>query len=326
VLLATGSRAAELPGIPFDGETVVTAREALAFAAVPKHLLVVGAGYIGLELGSVWRRLGAQVTVVELLPKMLPTMDGQAADTLMRSLKKQGIAFRMEARVTGIEKRDSQIVVLLEGSDGTGELACDKVLVAVGRRPLTDGLGLDEAGVALDPQGRVTVDDNYLTTAVGIYAIGDLIAGPMLAHKAMEEGVVCVERMHGEASQVDYAYLPGICYTWPEVASVGKTEEQLKGEGIPYAAGKFSFMANGRAKCMDETDGFVKILAHAETGRVLGVHIVGPRASDQIAEAVTAMTYGATAQDIAMTFHAHPTLSEAMKEAALDVDKQAIHA
>jgi len=325
VLLATGSRAAELPGIPFDGETVVTAREALAFSAVPAHLLVVGAGYIGLELGSVWRRLGAQVTVVELLPKMLPTMDGQAADTLMRSLRKQGIAFRMETRVTGIEKRESGVVALLEGADGAGELACDKVLVAVGRRPLTDGLGLAEAGVALDPQGRVTVNADYLTSAAGIYAIGDLIAGPMLAHKAMEEGAVCVERMHGEASQVDYAYLPGICYTWPEVASVGKTEEQLKAEGAPYAAGKFSFMANGRAKCMDETDGFVKILAHAETGRVLGVHIIGPRASDQIAEAVTAMTYGATAQDIAMTFHAHPTLSEAMKEAALDVEKRAIH-
>lgn len=325
VLLATGSRAAEVPGIPFDGETVVTAREALAFSEVPEHLLVVGAGYIGLELGSVWRRLGAQVTVVELLPKMLPTMDGQAADTLMRSLKKQGIAFRMETRVTGIEKRGDRTVALLAGPDGAEELACDKVLVAVGRRPLTDGLGLAEAGVALDPQGRVTVDENYRTSAEGVYAIGDLIAGPMLAHKAMEEGTVCIERLHGEASQVDYAYLPGICYTWPEVASVGKTEEQLKAEGTPYAAGKFSFMANGRAKCMDETDGFVKILAHAETGRVLGVHIIGPRASDQIAEAVTAMTYGATAQDIAMTFHAHPTLSEAMKEAALDVEKRAIH-
>ena len=325
VLLATGSRAAELPGIPFDGEIVVGAREALCFDRVPEHLLVVGAGYIGLELGSVWRRLGARVTVAELLPKMLPTMDGQAAETLMRSLKKQGIAFRMETRVAGLVKRDSTAVVTLSGAGGNEELVCDRVLVAIGRRPLTDGLGLESAGVRLDANGRVVVDADYRTAAAGIYAIGDLIAGPMLAHKAMEEGAVCVERLNGEASQVDYPCLPGICYTWPEVASVGKTEEQLKSDAVPYEAGKFSYMANGRARCMDETEGFVKVLAHGETGRVLGVHIIGPRASDQIAEAVTAMTYGATAEDIAMTFHAHPTLSEAMKEAALDVMKRAVH-
>jgi dihydrolipoamide dehydrogenase len=325
VLLATGSSAAELPGIPFDGEIVVGAREALCFDRVPEHLLVVGAGYIGLELGSVWRRLGARVTVAELLPKMLPTMDGQAAETLMRSLKKQGIAFRMETRVAGLVKRDSTAVVTLSGAGGTEELVCDRVLVAIGRRPLTGGLGLESAGVLLDANGRVVVDADYRTAAAGIYAIGDLIAGPMLAHKAMEEGAVCVERLNGEASQVDYPCLPGICYTWPEVASVGKTEEQLKSDAVPYEAGKFSYMANGRARCMDETEGFVKVLAHGETGRVLGVHIIGPRASDQIAEAVTAMTYGATAEDIAMTFHAHPTLSEAMKEAALDVMKRAVH-
>src|SRR6266568_3004755 len=295
VLLATGSEAVELPFMPFDEKTVVSAREALAFDKVPEHLLVVGAGYIGLELGSVWRRLGSQVTVVELLPKMLPTMDGQA-------------------------------VVTVEGGGASDEIVCDKVLVAVGRRPLADGLGLAEAGVKLADHGRIEVDDNYQVTAPGIYAIGDLIKGPMLAHKAMEEGVVFAERLTGQASQVEYDYLPGICYTWPEAASVGKSEEQLKSEGISYAAGKFSFIANGRAKCMDETDGFVKVLAHAETGRVLGIHIVGPRASDMIAEAVTVMTYGGSAADIALTFHAHPTLSEALKEAALDVEKRAIHA
>ncbi len=326
VLLATGSTAAALPGLPFDGETVVSAREALSFATVPEHLLVVGAGYIGLELGSVWRRLGARVTVVELLPKPLPATDGQVADALVRSLKKQGIAFRFETRVTGLAKRDGQTVAGIDGPGGNEELPCTALLVAVGRKPLTDGLGLEAAGVKLDGHGRIPVDKNYQTSAPGIYAIGDLIPGPMLAHKAMEEAVVFAERLHGEASQVDYDYLPGICYTWPEAASVGKTEEQLKNEGIPYGSGRFSFMANGRARCLDETEGFVKILAHQQTGRLLGVHIIGPRASDLIAEAVTAMTYGGTVQDVAMTFHAHPTLSEAMKEAALDVEKRTIHA
>ncbi len=326
VILATGGEAVELPSIPFDGETVVGAREALSFGEVPEHLLVVGAGFIGLELGSVWRRLGARVTVVEALPKMLPKTDVQVADALMRSLKKQGIKFMMESRVTGISTADGKALVRVAGAEESEEIACDKVLVAVGRRPLTAGLGLEEAGVKLDPQGRVTVNTDYESSVSGIYAIGDLIAGPMLAHKAMEEGVVCVERMAGEASQVEYDFLPGICYTWPEAASVGKSEEELKEAGIPYAAGRFNFMGNGRARCMDETEGFVKVLAHGETGRVLGVHIIGPRASDMIAEAVTVMTYGGTAADIAMTFHAHPTLSEAMKEAALDVEKRAIHA
>jgi dihydrolipoamide dehydrogenase len=326
VLLATGSEAVELPFMPFDGETVVSAREALSFAKVPEHLLVVGAGYIGLELGSVWRRLGAQVTVVELLPKMLPTMDGQVADTLMRSLKKQGIAFLMETRVTGCARKDGRAVVTVETNGATAELLCDKVLVAVGRKPLLDELGLAAAGVKLDERGRITVDDNYQTSAPGIYAIGDLIKGPMLAHKAMEEGVVFAERLAGQASEVEYAYVPGVCYTWPEAASVGRSEEELKNEGTAYAVGRFSFSANGRAWCMDETDGFVKVLAHAGTGRVLGIHIIGPRASDLIAEAVTVMTYGGSAEDIALTFHAHPTLSEAVKEAALDVQKRAIHA
>ncbi len=325
VILATGSEAVELPFLPFDGKTVVSAREALSFKDVPEHLLVVGAGYIGLELGSVWRRLGARVTVVEMLPKMLPKTDGQVADALTRALKKQGIKFMMETRVTGLATAEGKAQVRVAAMEESEEIECDKILVAVGRAPLINGLGIEEAGVKLDPQGRVTVNGDYETTAPGIHAIGDLIAGPMLAHRAMEEGVVCVERMAGQASEVEYDYLPGICYTWPEAASVGKSEEDLKEEGVPYAAGRFNFMANGRARCMDETEGFVKLLAHRDTGRVLGVHIIGPRASDMIAEAVTVMTYGGTAEDIAMTFHAHPTLSEAMKEAALDVEKRAIH-
>jgi dihydrolipoamide dehydrogenase len=325
ILLATGSGPVELPFLPFDGETVVSAREVLAFDRVPEHLLVVGAGYIGLELGSVWLRLGSRVTVVEMLPRMIPTMDGQLADTLMRSIRKQGMKFMMETRVTGASVANGQATVRVSAGEESEEIVCDRVLVAVGRRPLTAGLGLEEAGIGLDPQGRMTVNDDYETIIPGIYAIGDLIAGPMLAHKAMEEGVVFAERLAGLASVVEYDYLPGVCYTWPEAASVGKTEEDLKAEGIPYSAGKFSFMANGRAKCMDETEGFVKILADGSTGRVLGIHIIGPRASDMIAEAVTVMTYGGSAQDIALTFHAHPTLSEAVKEAALDVEKRAIH-
>ncbi|CAG0952497.1 dihydrolipoamide dehydrogenase [Geobacteraceae bacterium] len=325
VLLATGSEAAAIPFMPFDGDTVASAREALSFDRVPEHLLVVGAGYVGLELGSVWRRLGSQVTVVEMLPKMLPNTDGQVADTLMRSLKKQGIAFRMETKVTGFAKRDGKAVVTVESGGATEEIACDKVLVAAGRRPLTAGLGLEDLGVRLE-EGRIAVDANYLTSVPGVYAIGDLIHGPMLAHKAMVEGEVFAERLAGQASVVDYAFIPGIVYTWPEAAGVGRTEEQLKAEGVAYSVGKFPFMANGRAKCMDETEGFVKILATPDTGRVLGIHVIGPRASDLIAEAVTVMTYGGSAADIAMTFHAHPTLAEAMKEAALDVEKRAIHA
>jgi dihydrolipoamide dehydrogenase len=266
------------------------------------------------------------VTVVETLPKMLPNTDGQVADALMRALKKQGIKFLMETRVTGASSSKGKAIVRVASMEESEEIACDKVLVAVGRRPLTAGLGLDEAGVRLDPQGRVNVTENYETSVPGIHAIGDLIPGPMLAHRAMEEGAVCLERLAGQASVVEYDYLPGICYTWPEAAGVGKTEEEIKTENLPYSVGRFNFMGNGRARCMDETEGFVKILAHKETGRVLGIHIIGPRASDLIAEAVTVMTYGGSAEDIAMTFHAHPTLSEAMKEAALDVEKRAIHA
>lgn len=325
VLLATGSEAAPIPTLPFDGELVVSAREALSFDRLPEHLLVVGAGYIGLELGSVWRRLGSRVTVVEMLPRMLPNSDGQLAEALMRSLKKQGLAFRMATRVTGCERDGARARVTVESEGVTERLDCDRILVAAGRRPLTAGLGLEELGVRLEG-GRVAVDADYRTSVPGIYAIGDLIKGPMLAHKAMEEGTVFAERLVGQASVVDYDYIPGIVYTWPEGASVGKTEEQLKEAGIPYAAGSYPFMANGRAKCLDETEGFVKILARPETGRVLGIHILGPRASELIAEAVTVMTYGGSVEDIAMTFHAHPTLAEVVKEAALAVEKRAIHA
>ena len=324
VLLATGSEAVQLPGLPFDGVDVVSAREALSFGAVPEHLLVVGGGYIGLELGSVWLRLGAQVTVAEMLPRLVAGSDGQVADALMRSLKKQGMRFLMGAKVAGVEKRDGRLLARVELEGGAQEVVCDKVLVAVGRRPLSAGLGLEELGVKLEA-GRVTVDGNYQTSVAGIYAIGDLISGPMLAHKAMEEGAVCMERMKGEPSLVDYGCIPGVCYTWPEAASVGKTEEALKEAGVSYKSGKFNFIGNGRARCMDETEGFVKVLADSEGGRVLGIHIIGPRASDMIAEAVTVMSFGGSAEDIALTVHAHPTLSEAMKEAALDVDKRALH-
>jgi dihydrolipoamide dehydrogenase len=325
VLLATGSRSVELPFLPFDGATVVSSREALAFTRVPEHLLVIGGGYIGLELGSVWNRLGAKVTVIEMLPWPLPNTDRQSADALVRSLQKQGMTFMLQAGVTGADIGNGAAVVRIQAGDRTEEITCDKILVAVGRKPLTENLGLAEVGIDLDEKGRVVVDGNYQTSVHGIYAIGDLISGPLLAHKAMEEGVVCVELLAGQASRVEYEFIPGVIYTWPELAYVGKTEEELKSGDVPYTVGRFPFSANGRARCMDDTDGFAKVLAHKETGRVLGIHIIGPRASDMIAEAVTVISYGGSAQDIALTFHAHPTLSEALKEAALDVEKRAIH-
>ena len=326
VLLATGSEAAGLSGISFDGQVVVSAREALSFEKLPEHLIVAGGGYIGLEMGSVWRRLGCKVTVMEMLPQILPNMDRQVADTLYRSLRKQGIQFKLGTRINNVRRIGSKAIV--EFNDGTGseEIDCDKVLVAVGRRPLTAGLGLEELGVELNGQGRIVINRDYQTSVPGIYAVGDLVPGPMLAHKASEEGVVCVERMAGQQAAVEYDYIPGVCYTWPEVASVGSTEEQLKEASIPYRSGRFNFAALGRARCMDESEGFVKILAHLETDRVLGVHIIGPRASDLIAEAATVMSFSGTARDIALMCHAHPTLSEAIREAALDVHKEAIHA
>jgi dihydrolipoamide dehydrogenase len=326
VLLATGSEAVTLPAAPFDGQVVVSAREALSFDTVPEHLIVAGGGYIGLEIGSVWRRLGARVTIMEMLPRILPNMDQQVADTLYRSLRKQGIQFRLGTRITGVRRIGAKAIVQFNDGSGSEEVDCDRVLIAVGRRPLTAGLDLERLGIALDEKGRVIADADYQTTLPGIFAVGDLVAGPMLAHKASEEGIVCVERMVGQHSMVEYDYIPGVCYTWPESACVGQSEEQLKESGIVYNTGRFNFAALGRARCMDETEGFVKILAHAETDRVLGVHIIGPRASDLIAEAVTVMSFGGTARDIALTCHAHPTLSEALKEAALDIHKEAIHA
>jgi dihydrolipoamide dehydrogenase len=325
VLLATGSEAVSLPAAPFDEQVIVSAKEALSFDRLPEHLIVAGGGYIGLEMGSVWRRLGAQVTVIEMLPGILPTMDRQAADTLYRSLRKQGIQFKMGTRITGVRRIGAKAIVQFNDGSGSEEIDCDRVLIAVGRKPLTAGLGLDELGISCDDKGRVVVDAEYRTTIPGIYAVGDLVTGPMLAHKASEEGVVCVERMAGQHSVVEYDYIPGVCYTWPEAAAIGQSEEQLKESGIPYTAGKFNFAALGRARCMDETEGFVKILAHTESDRVLGVHIVGPRASDLIAEAVAVMSFGGTSRDIALICHAHPTLPEAMKEAALDVHKEALH-
>ncbi|QEM68634.1 dihydrolipoyl dehydrogenase [Geobacter sp. FeAm09] len=326
VLLATGSEAAMLPGIPYDGQVVVTAREALCFDELPQHLVVAGGSFIGLELGSVWRRLGAQVTVIEMMPQIVPVMDRQAGDTLYRSLRKQGIQFKLGTRITGVRRIGSKAIVQYNAGTGSEEIDCDRLLVAVGRRPLTAGLNLEGVGVRLDEKGRVAVDGDYQTSVPGVYAIGDLVPGPMLAHKASEEGVACVERMAGKVAVVEYEYIPGVVYTWPEGATVGKTEEQLKEAGTPYRSGRFNFAALGRARCMDETEGFVKILAHEDTDRVLGVHIVGPRASDLIAEAAAIMSFGGTARDIALICHAHPTLPEAVREAALDVHKEAIHA
>ncbi len=325
ILLATGSEPIPLPGIPFDGRLVVSAREALAFEQVPEHLVVVGAGYIGLELGSVWRRLGAKVTVMEALPGIISTSDRQLADYLQRTLKKQGIAFRLNTRVTAVLSKGKGLIVQSSSDSENAEVDCDRLLVAIGRRPLISTLGIESLGVQRDKNGRIVVDENFQTTVSGIYAIGDLIPGPMLAHKASEEAVACVERISGKETVLDYDALPGIVYTWPEGASVGKTEEELKGSGVNYKVGKFNFMGNGRARAMDETDGFVKVLADPDSDRILGIHIVGPRASDMIAEAVTAITLKATAHVLGSQFHAHPTLSEALKEAALDLNKEAIH-
>ena len=325
VLLATGGKVAEVPSIKVDNEVIIDNWGALCLNKVPEHLMIVGAGYIGLELGSVWLRLGAKVTVVELLPQMLPKTDADITKALQRSLKKQGMSFNMGTSVAGIDVAGGKATVKLSKKDKIKEVVVDKVLMSIGRKPNTDGIGLEEVGVELDERGCVKVDENYATTVSGIYAIGDLIPGPMLAHKASEEAVVFVERLVGKNSEVHYGTIPGVCYTWPEAASVGKTEQQLQEEGVPVKTGSFSFVGNGRARAMAETDGFVKVIAHAESGKVLGVHIFGPRASDMIAEAVAVMSYGGTAQEIGAMFHGHPTLSEAVKEAALDVDGAAVH-
>jgi dihydrolipoamide dehydrogenase len=326
VVLATGSEPSALPALPFDGTTIFGSTEALSLETVPEHLIVVGGGYIGLELGSVWARLGAKVTVLEFLPRILAQSDGELAGLVQKSLQKQGLTFHLETKVTGSAKKDGAVQVKAEARGKELTFKGDRVLVAVGRRPFTDGLGLAEAGVEVEAKtGRVVVDDGFRTRMEGVYAIGDLIAGPMLAHKASEEGVALAERLAGHKTHVNYAAIPSVIYTAPELASVGPTEEQLKSEGRQYRVGKFPFAANGRARCLDETEGLVKVLADARTDRVLAVHILGPRASELIAEAVLAMEYAASAEDIARTCHAHPTLSEAVGEAARAAWSAALH-
>ncbi|HKL25933.1 MAG TPA: dihydrolipoyl dehydrogenase [Desulfuromonadales bacterium] len=325
VLLATGSVAVELPHLGFDEAKIGHARDALEYQEVPEHLLVVGGGYIGLELGSVWLRLGAKVTVVEMLDEILPNTDQELAVELRKSLEKQGMTILTGTKVTGFDKQKSGLSVKVEG-ERDEPIACDRVLVAVGRKPCVEGLNLDEAGIDRNKQGQIEVDENYATSKAGVYAIGDLIHGPMLAHKAMDEGVVFVERLAGRESLVDYGLIPGVIYTMPEVASVGATEEELKENDIDYETGKFPFMANGRAKCMDETEGMVKILADPASGHLLGVHILGPKASELIAEAAAVMAFGGSIEDVELIMHPHPTLNEAFKEAALATMGRALHA
>lgn len=326
ILIATGSVSSELPFAKFDGKKIVSSTEALDFTEIPKRLVVVGGGYIGLELGSVWNRLGSEVIVVEMLPKIVPFMDAEVADALFKSLQRQGLKFHMGAKVNAVDASPSRPVVKITTSAGKDEsIECDKVLVSVGRRPFYDGLGLEEAGVQLDSARRIKVDEHYRTSAEGISAIGDVIAGPMLAHKAEDEGVAWAELVAGKPGHVNYDAIPSVVYTWPEVANVGLTEEQAREKyGEDVHIGKFPFIANGRAKAMGEREGFVKVIS-GPRDRLLGVHIFGPRASDMIAEAVAVMEFGGTAEDIARTCHSHPTLSEALKEAALAADGRVIH-
>lgn len=326
VLLATGSEAASLPALAFDGTSIVSSTEALAFDKVPSHLIVVGGGYIGLELGSVWSRLGSAVSVLEFLPRIVPAADAEMAGLLQQALAKQGLKFLLDTKVLSASVQAAKVVVNAQSKGQDVTVEGDRVLVAVGRQPCVAGLGLEEAGVALDARtGRVRVDASFRTTAEGVYAIGDLIAGPMLAHKAEEEGMAVAEILVGRPAHVNYDTIPSVVYTWPEMASVGATEEQLKERAIDYRVGKFPFSANGRARCLGDTEGQVKILADRRSDRILGVHILGPRASDLIGEAVVAMEFAGSAEDLARTCHAHPSLSEAIREAALAVDGRAIH-
>jgi dihydrolipoamide dehydrogenase len=328
LVIATGSTVAPLRGIAIDEATVVSSTGALNFDKVPGHLVVVGAGVIGLELGSVWSRLGAKVTVIEYLDRILPGMDGEVAKTFQRILTKQGFGFKLGSKVTGVAVTATGAKVSVEpAAGGVAEvIEADKVLVAVGRVAYTEGLGLDAVGVKLDERGRVVVDGHYASSVPGIFAIGDVIAGPMLAHKAEDEGVALAELLAGQAGHVNYDVIPGVVYTFPEVASVGRTEEELKAQGVAYKAGKFPFMANGRAKANQQTEGFVKVLADATTDRVLGVHIIGTSAGELIHECAVLMEFGGSSEDLARTCHAHPTLSEAVKEAAMAVEARAIHA
>jgi dihydrolipoamide dehydrogenase len=328
IVIATGSDVAKLRGIDIDEKRVVSSTGALSLAKVPDHLLVIGAGVIGLELGSVWRRLGAKVTVVEFVDGVLPGMDGEVRRQAQRLFEKQGMTFKLSSKVTAVDATGKKLKATVEPAKGDGKadtIEADIVLVSTGRVPFTDGLGLKEAGVALDERGRVVTNAHYATNVAGIFAIGDVIAGPMLAHKAEDEGVAVAELLAGQAGHVNYDVIPAVVYTMPEIASVGKSEEDLKAAGVAYNAGKFPFTANGRAKANQQTDGFVKILADAKTDRVLGVHIVGSDAGNMIAEAAVVMEFGGSAEDIARTCHAHPTLPEAVKEAAMAVAKRSIH-
>jgi dihydrolipoamide dehydrogenase len=327
IVIATGSDVAQLSGIEIDEKRIVSSTGALDLAKVPQRLVVVGAGIIGLELGSVWRRLGAEVTIVEYLDHILPGIDGEVARAFHRMQEKQGLVFKLSSKVVAVDASGNSLKVKVEPvAGGAAEpIEADTVLVAIGRLPYTDGLGLDAAGVRRDDRGRVIVDPRFESNVAGIYAIGDAIAGPMLAHKAEDEGVAVAELLAGQAGHVNYAVIPNIVYTFPQIASVGKTEEELNAEGIAYKVGKFPFAANARARANLATDGFVKVLADAKTDRVLGVHILGPDAETMIAEAAIAMEFGASSEDIARTCHAHPTLSEAVKEAALAVAKRAIN-
>ncbi|WP_047307244.1 dihydrolipoyl dehydrogenase [Rhodopseudomonas palustris] len=327
IVIASGSAVAQLKGIEIDEKRVVSSTGALSLDKVPGKLIVVGAGVIGLELGSVWRRLGAEVTVVEFLDRILPGMDAEVVKQFQRILEKQGFAFKLGAKVTGVDSSGAKLAVKVEAAAGGNPetLEADVVLVAIGRVPYTEGLGLKEAGIALDERGRVVIDNHFATSLKGVYAIGDVVRGPMLAHKAEDEGVAVAELIAGKAGHVNYDVIPGVVYTTPEVSCVGKTEEDLKQAGVAYTVGKFPFTANGRSKVNQTTDGFVKILADAKTDRVLGVHIIGREAGEMIHEAAVLMEFGGSAEDLARTCHAHPTRSEAIKEAALTVGKRAIH-
>jgi dihydrolipoamide dehydrogenase len=327
ILLATGSSPIDVPAMAFDGQQIVSSTEALAFDRVPEQLGIVGGGYIGLELGSVWMRLGAKVTVIEMLPKIGTTLDGQVGRTLDRILRKQGFDFRLNTQVIEAATDGKKVTVTVDTKGEQARLSFDRLLVSVGRRPNISGLGLEEAGVQLDDgTGHIRVDETCQTSVPGIYAIGDLVPGPMLAHKASAEGIAAVESMAGRAGEVNYDTIPAVVYTAPEVASVGLTEEHVKERRIPYCVGSYPFTGAGRARCMGETDGFVKLIAHSKTDRILGVHIIGPRAADMIAECGLAMEFGASSEDIARTIHGHPTFAEALQEAAMAVRKCSIYA
>lgn len=328
IVIATGSDVMPLPGVAIDEKQIVSSTGALDLKEVPKEMVVIGGGVIGLELGSVWSRLGAKVTVVEFLDRIIPGMDGELAKQMQKTLEKQGFTFKLGSKVTSAKAAKGGVALTVEPAKGgkAEDMKADVVLVAIGRKPYTENLGLEKVGVKLDNRGRVEVNDHWQTNVPSIYAIGDVIVGPMLAHKAEEEGVAVAESLAGQHGHVNYDVIPGVIYTWPEVATVGQTEEQLKEAGIAYKSGKFPFIANSRGRAINQTEGFVKILADAKTDRIYGVHIIGPDAGTLIHECCVAMEFGASSEDLARTCHAHPTLNEAVKEAALAVDKRQIHA